>query len=636
LSTLKIASRNALGISVAFAAALGCSTKTTVFDPGQTTGPSQPESAPAFGGAMNQAVTPPLPISGGTLVTIVRPDGSAIAVASDPDEDTVNVVSLSNPPTLLGTVHLQPGDEPGRLVADAAGRVHVALRRGGAIATIMPTATGVSLVGRQNVCSAPRGLDYDAQTDSVFVACATGELMALPAAGGDATLDVQVDRDLRDVVVDGDKVFVTRFRSAEILTLDRAGAIQSRAIPQIPAETTTSGLPDAAWRAVHARNHAGMRLIYQLASTAPIDIATPPGVSSYGGQSSNENQPVQGGAGGVVTVASGAFDGTTFSSTQLQTNPVVDLAVSPLGDAETISVVGLVESAGTFGVLDLTRMLAADPSSPNAYVAIADARDAANPVLVVQVHGVHPGVAVLSAPSGQPVTSATLEGYVELPQTISHVDTGFDVFHMPTPAGIACMNCHPEGGDDGHTWQFQLASGLRARRTQQLRGGIITPSAPYHWDGDMADLQVLCDEVFTHRMGGDQLTRTQTPILARFLNAMPRVPVSASLDPMRVAKGQAIFVDPARKCVSCHADGGRSTLPVNQDIGKTDMLGQSAPLQVPVLVGVADRAPYMHDGCAKTLLDRLDDPKCAGSSHGDVSGLSDDDKQNLVEYLESL
>ena len=39
------------------------------------------------------------------------------------------------------SVPLQPGDEPGRLVEDAQGLVHVALRRGAALVTIDP-ATG--------------------------------------------------------------------------------------------------------------------------------------------------------------------------------------------------------------------------------------------------------------------------------------------------------------------------------------------------------------------------------------------------------------------------------------------------------------------------------------------------------------
>jgi hypothetical protein len=634
LITLEFVSRRALVGGIVVAAALGCSTKSVVVDPSPSTTPNQPSTSTAFGGATNAAATPPLPISGGTLIAITRPDGSAVAVASDPDEDAVHVVSLADPPSLLGTLYLQPGDEPGRLVADAAGRVHVALRRGGAIATIMPTSSGASLLMRRDVCSAPRGLDYDPTTDSVWVACATGELMALPAGGGDATLSAQLDRDLRDVVVDQDAVYVTRFRSAEILTLNRAGALQNRTLPAIPVTTSGVALPDVAWRAVHAQPGAGLRMVYQIASTAPIDVAVPPGVSSYGDTTNNQFQGV---GNGVVSVAVGSFGGTTsISAVGITSNPVVDLAVSPDGTFETISVDGALESmyAMTPDLVQLGAMIPSSANAPNSFVAIADARAATNPVVVAQWHGPKPGLVVVRAPAGAPLASASLEGIVSLPQKSSHVDTGFDVFHTATQAGIACMNCHPEGGDDGHVWTFQLDSGTRVRRTQALRGGVITASAPYHWDGDMPDLQALCDEVFTHRMGGDSLSAQQTPVLARFLNSLPRIPVSRSLDPVRVEKGQAIF-EGSGACATCHT-GGRGTLTANMDVGKTDSIGEHAPLQVPMLLGIADRAPYMHDGCAKTLLDRLNDTKCAGTAHGNTAQLSDDDKQNLVEYLESL
>ena len=59
------------------------------------------------------------------------------------------------------------------------------------------------------------------------------------------------------------------------------------------------------------------------------------------------------------------------------------------------------------------------------------------------------------------------------------------------------------------------------------------------------------------------------------------------------------------------------------------------PLQTPSLLGVAWRAPFMHDGCAPTLADRFD-PACGGDQHGDVSALSDADLGALVAYLETL
>ena len=105
---------------------------------------------------------------------------------------------------------MQAGDEPGRLVEDGAGRVHVALRGAGAVATLDPVSATVT--SRLNVCPAPRGVAWDASTDLVWVACATGELIALPAAGGSPVHSFVVARDLRDVIASGGSVAVTQFR----------------------------------------------------------------------------------------------------------------------------------------------------------------------------------------------------------------------------------------------------------------------------------------------------------------------------------------------------------------------------------------------------------------------------------------
>ena len=74
------------------------------------------DTRPAF-----RAKRTPTPISGGTL--LVTRVGS-LAVASDPDRDVLIVADAANG-TLRGTIVLQAGDEPGRLVEDDAGRVHV-------------------------------------------------------------------------------------------------------------------------------------------------------------------------------------------------------------------------------------------------------------------------------------------------------------------------------------------------------------------------------------------------------------------------------------------------------------------------------------------------------------------------------
>ena len=132
---------------------------------------------PNYGATLAAAVAPPA-ISGGTLRILA---GGQTAVAADPDRDSVYIVDLTTK-SVRATISLNPGDEPGRVVADAAGRAHVALRHGGALVSI-DTVAG-TLLQRRDVCAAPRGLAYDAATDLVHVACSGGELVSLPAAGG--------------------------------------------------------------------------------------------------------------------------------------------------------------------------------------------------------------------------------------------------------------------------------------------------------------------------------------------------------------------------------------------------------------------------------------------------------------------
>src|SRR5690606_8356748 len=132
------------------------------------------DAEPVDDTVVRSAVSPP-PISGGTLLMIE--DGDT-AVAADPERDLVHVVDLLKA-EVRHTVALPTGDEPGRLVADAEGLVHVAARRGGVVVDLDPR-TG-AILGRRAVCPNPRGIAYEPELDVLHVACAGGELVSLPA-----------------------------------------------------------------------------------------------------------------------------------------------------------------------------------------------------------------------------------------------------------------------------------------------------------------------------------------------------------------------------------------------------------------------------------------------------------------------
>ena len=84
-------------------------------------------------------------------------------------------------------------------------------------------------------------------------------------------------------------------------------------------------------------------------------------------------------------------------------------------------------------------------------------------------------------------------------------------------------------------------------------------------------------------------------------------------------------------CTSCHT-GDHLTNNLTVAVGAEV---DSPKLQVPSLVAIGYRAPFMHDGCAATLAGRFD-PACGGTAHGNTADLSQDQVGDLVAYLESL
>jgi hypothetical protein len=64
-------------------------------------------------------------------------------------------------------------------------------------------------------------------------------------------------------------------------------------------------------------------------------------------------------------------------------------------------------------------------------------------------------------------------------------------------------------------------------------------------------------------------------------------------------------------------------------------VGTGGSFQVPSLVGVGWRSPYLHDGRAPDLLDRFN-PGVGGDLHGHTSQLSTAQLDDLVQYLQTL
>ncbi|XXY51235.1 cytochrome-c peroxidase [Sorangium sp. So ce269] len=563
---------------------------------------------------------PPPPISGGTL--LIARDGHT-AVAADPDRDGVWVFDTDGGEPRA--IPLERGDEPGRVVEDGAGRVHVALRRAGELATIDVGAAKV--LDRRAVCPAPRGLAYDASLDAIHVACAGGELVTLPAQGGAALRKLRLDADLRDVIVEGDRLLVSRFRSAETLVVGPDGEVlQRRSLPSFTTKATNAGVapdyrPSVAWRMV-ALPGGGAVMVHQRALTSPVVLA-PTGY--YGG--ADCDGAILHGAVSVLPPASAApGDGAELPTPALWRIALpVDIAVAPNGKRAAVVSAGsniiefidldTITSKEASGTCRINKQL--QYSSQPIAVAFT-----ARGVAVVQSR--EPARIAVVDFDGRDNYYAFDRGDVDLPGD-SVRDAGHALFHERSrPRGLACASCHPEAHEDGHTWRFDK---LGLRRTQTVAGGVLK-TAPFHWSGDQSDLANLMQEVFVSRMGSVRPLERDIKLLARFLDSVPAFPASPPDDLAAVRRGEALFHDPQVGCATCHA-GPMLTNNRNEDVG----FGEA--LQVPSLIGLSARAPFMHDGCAKTIRDRFD-PACGGDRHGDVSALAPAQLDDLVAYLESL
>jgi len=139
------------------------------------------------------------------------------------------------------------------------------------------------------------------------------------------------------------------------------------------------------------------------------------------------------------------------------------------------------------------------------------------------------------------------------------------------------------------------------------------------------------NEVFVGRMGGIHESPARLRGLEDWIFAQtPPAPLRRA-DEAAVERGKALFEAQSTGCTSCHW-GSHFTNNDSRDVGTST----TQIFQVPSLVGIGYRAPFMHDGCATTLAGRFD-PACGGGEkHGHTAELAPEQIADLVAYLESL
>ena len=598
------------------------------------------------------APSSPPPLSGGTLQ--VTGDGQ-LALVADEARDRLSIVDLGTN-RWRGEISFEPGAEPGRLSEGPSGQVFVVLWGRGSVATIDPV--GMQLIRETPVCAEPRGIAYDEGRNRVYVACVSGRLLSLSPAG-ELIGTTQLPQDLRDVVVENGNVWVSRFRSAEVLLLDEQLAIVKRLSPPALARSRVNANqgfeterfePGVAWR-MQALPEGGVVVVHQAATTSEIDLTaaeTPSGAYGSGGGGVGNCSGIQRSAVTTFTAA-----GAVQSGANVPVNLPVDIAVNSVGEM-AVAAAGqpdlfapqsamVAGSDGAFisggsgffgGMSDMVKVSASDPNQECGFSEpfITNVGEAAPEQYLVAV-AAHPRlrstfIGQMREPAQLVIANGTQEPTVIPLGGDSVADTGFDLFHRTAESGLACASCHPDGGDDAHVWNF---SGQGLRRTQPVDIGLAG-TAPFHWDGSLPRLDELMGEVFVNRMGGVHQSSDRLSALSDWLFELQPPVAEVPSDDAAVLRGRRLFESLEVGCASCHR-GAALTDNNSYDVG-TGNAGER--FQVPSLIGIGTRSKLIHDGCASSLRERFELDCAGGDRHGKVSQLEATEIDDLVSYLQTL
>ncbi len=196
---------------------------------------------------------------------------------------------------------------------------------------------------------------------------------------------------------------------------------------------------------------------------------------------------------------------------------------------------------------------------------------------------------------------------------------------------FSCHSCHTDGHTNGATYDtFNDGKYGNAKKTLSLRG--VTKTAPYTWHGWEGDLRAALTHSMRKTMAGSTLTDAELDGLVAFLATVDFPPPREPSSPESVRRGQDVFK--AKGCVACHAPPDYTSSKVHE-VGLESDQDAYRGFNPPSLRGVGTRAPYLHDGRAKTLDDVLRKHHSI-SKFTDKTDPTDAELADLIAFLKSL
>jgi DNA-binding beta-propeller fold protein YncE len=212
---------------------------------------------------------------------------------------------------------------------------------------------------------------------------------------------------------------------------------------------------------------------------------------------------------------------------------------------------------------------------------------------------------------------------------------------------FSCRSCHPDGHVDGLSYDFDgdgIGDNLLDNRS--LQG--VADTGPFKWNGKNASLEVQCGPRFAKvLMRTEPFPPKELHDLTTFIKSLPPARIARQdAGKMTTAqeRGRAIFyatktptgkeIPVAKRCVTCHPPP-LFTVRLPFDVGTKGPYDSTGVFDAPHLMGIADSAPYLHDGRGQTL-EELWTLYNTNDLHGVSSYMNKIQLNDLIEFLKTL
>jgi len=196
----------------------------------------------------------------------------------------------------------------------------------------------------------------------------------------------------------------------------------------------------------------------------------------------------------------------------------------------------------------------------------------------------------------------------------------------------SCASCHPDARTDAINWDLMNDGAGNPKSTKSMILAHKTP--PAMAEGVRPTAQAAVRAGIEHILFADR-PEEEAAAIDEYLKSLQPVPsphlVDGRLSPA-AERGKRLFE--ANGCRSCHPAPLYTDLKIH-DVGTRTSYSSTKRLDTPTLVEVWRTAPYLHDGRYTTVTELLVKGE-HGKGHGRINKLSDQEIDDLVEFVLSL